>query len=110
MGESRVRLFCAICNSVTVPKRILLINQYFYPDMAATSQLLGDLARWLGSKGWKVVAIAGRGSYVKPKGINANKSAPEWDGVSVRRVWCTNFGRATRVGLLCDYITFLLSG
>jgi hypothetical protein len=34
--------------------RILLLNQFFYPDSAATSQLLTDLARWLASQGHSV--------------------------------------------------------
>src|SRR5438093_12776044 len=109
MGESRVRSFCAICNSVTIPKRILLINQYFYPDMAATSQLLGDLARWLGSKGWEVVAIAGRGSYANGGKVNGSGTERVWDGVVIRRVWCTNFGRGNLLGRMCDYATFLVS-
>src|SRR5437667_5532437 len=108
MGESRVRLFCAICNSVTVPKRILLINQYFYPDMAATSQLLGDLARWLGSKGWEVVAIAGRATYANGGKVNGSGTERVWDGVVIRRVWCTNFGRANLLGRMSDYATFLV--
>src|SRR5437016_2094554 len=90
-------------------KTIFLINQYFYPDIAATSQLLGDLAQWLGSKGWEVVAIAGRGSYLKAVSVDSNKSTLAWNGVSVRRVWCTNFGRGNLVGRLCDYMTFLVS-
>ena len=94
---------------MTVPKRILLINQYFYPDMAATSQLLGDLARWLGSKGWKVVAIAGRATYANGGKVNGSGTERVWDGVVIRRVWCTNFGRGNLLGRMCDYATFLLS-
>src|SRR6478752_3423717 len=90
-------------------KRVFLINQYFYPDMAATSQLLGDLARWLGSKEWDVVAIAGRGSYVSTGEMNSTGSVCPWPGVSLRRVWCTDFGRGNLVARVCDYLTFLLS-
>src|SRR6266705_3837712 len=91
------------------PKKVFLINQYFYPDMAATSQLLGDLARWLGSKGWEVVTIAGRGSYANGGKANGSGSVRVWNGVSVHRVRCTDFGRGNLAGRLCDYITFLIS-
>jgi len=91
------------------PKKVLLINQYFYPDMAATSQLLGDLAQWLGSNGWDVVALAGQGSYANAGKANGNGSRKIWKGVHIRRVWCTDFGRGNLIGRLCDYVTFLVS-
>ena len=91
------------------PNKVLLINQYFYPDMAATSQLLGDLAQFLGEAGWSVVALSGRGNYAKAASSKENLSANIWPGVSVRRVWCTDFGRGNSVGRLCDYLTFLVS-
>jgi glycosyltransferase involved in cell wall biosynthesis len=90
-------------------KRIFLINQYFYPDMAATSQLLGDLAQWLGSNGWEVVAIAGRGSYANAGKVNGSGTERICGNVVVQRVWCTNFGRGHLLARLCDYATFLIS-
>ena len=42
--------------------RILLLNQFFYPDSAATSQLLTDLARGLAAEGHSVRVICGRSS------------------------------------------------
>ena len=38
--------------------KILMINQAFYPDVAATAQHGHDLARYLTSKGHQVTAIA----------------------------------------------------
>ena len=46
--------------------RVLLINQFFYPDSAATSQFLTDLARHLVSGGHVVRVICGRSSYADP--------------------------------------------
>lgn len=46
--------------------KILLINQFFYPDGAATSQLLTDLARSLAREGHSVRVICGRSSYAEP--------------------------------------------
>jgi colanic acid biosynthesis glycosyl transferase WcaI len=52
--------------------RILLLNQFFYPDSAATSHLLTDLARGLAAEGHSVRAICGRSSYayVEPDSLN----------------------------------------
>ncbi len=88
-------------------KKVFLINQFFYPDIAATSQLLGDLARWLAARKWNVVAITGRGNYASAGRPADDASAPA--DVLIRRVWCTNFGRGNLIGRLCDYLTFLLS-
>jgi glycosyltransferase involved in cell wall biosynthesis len=46
--------------------RILLLNQFFYPDSAATSQFLTDLARHLAANGHEIRVICGRSSYADP--------------------------------------------
>jgi hypothetical protein len=48
--------------------RILLLNQFFWPDSAATSQLLTDLARGLKERGHDVHAICGGGGYATADG------------------------------------------
>ena len=42
--------------------RILLLNQFFYPDAEATSQILTDLARGLAAEGHTVRVICGNSS------------------------------------------------
>jgi len=86
--------------------RALLINQYFWPDMAATAQLLADLAEDLAAVGWRVTAVAGRGSYA-PGREGSLPRREDWRNVTVRRVWCTDFGRRSALGRVCDYATFL---
>jgi colanic acid biosynthesis glycosyl transferase WcaI len=79
--------------------RILLLNQFFYPDSAATSQLLTDLARCLASEGHSVRVICGRSSYAEPDSQNA----PD---VDIVRIPGLPFGR----GLLArtfSYASFL---
>jgi putative colanic acid biosynthesis glycosyltransferase WcaI len=94
---------------VATSKTIVLLNQYFYPDMAATSQLLGDLSQYLGANAWEVVALAGRGNYAKSGTEVGSTSGRIWSGVTVKRVWSTDFGRRSSAGRLCDYLTFLVS-
>jgi colanic acid biosynthesis glycosyl transferase WcaI len=88
--------------------RIVLVNQYFYPDMAATAQLLADLASDLAAAGHEVYVLSGRGSYAaERKGVLPRLE--QWKGVHIRRLWCTNLGRGSRWCRLSDYLTFLLS-
>ncbi len=43
--------------------KILLLNQFFWPDLAATSQLLTDVARELVARGHQVRVICGQPAY-----------------------------------------------
>jgi glycosyltransferase involved in cell wall biosynthesis len=88
--------------------KIILVNQYFWPDWAATAQLLSDLGKAAAVRGFPVEALAGRGSYARAD----RQRLPwreTWQGVEIRRTWCTDFGRASSVGRLSDYGTYLLS-
>ena len=89
-------------------RRVLLLNQYFWPDRAATAQLLADLAEDLAAAGWEVTALAGRATYApgRPGPLPARET---WKGVAIRRVACTNFGRRSKLGRLADYGSFFLS-
>jgi colanic acid biosynthesis glycosyl transferase WcaI len=81
--------------------RIILINQFFWPDAAATSQLLTDLARFLAAQGHEVEVLCGRSSYALP---NDAEQAPP---VVVRRTPCSPFapGLAARMR---SYMSFYL--
>ncbi len=79
--------------------RILLLNQFFWPDSAATSQLLTDLARGLAEAGHEVYAIAADGGY-----------APDADGeapppVRIVRVKALPFARG-KLGRVLSYASF----
>ena len=80
--------------------RVLLLNQFFWPDSSATSQLLTDLARSLADQGHDVTAISsGAGGYGitdTPAGAPAVRSL---------RVKALPFGRGT-IGRLLSYATF----
>jgi hypothetical protein len=55
--------------------RVLLINQFFWPDTAATAQLLADLAEDLAEDGWQVTALAGSRPRRKRSGDARNTEA-----------------------------------
>ena len=87
---------------------VLLINQYFWPDVAATAQLLAELAEDLAAGGARVTVLAGRGSYLADKAGKLPRRE-QWRGVEVRRLRCTSFGRGSLIGRLTDYLTFLVT-
>lgn len=43
--------------------KILLLNQFFWPDASATSQMVTDLARGLAAQGHEVYSISAEGGY-----------------------------------------------
>jgi len=53
--------------------KVLLLNQFFWPDLSATSQLLTDVARELAAQGHEVRVVCGRSSY----GGRAKSDAPQ---------------------------------
>lgn len=85
--------------------RLLILNQFFYPDHSATSQLMTDLAESLVGRGFEVTTLSGRGRY---NGGGRLPPREEYRGVRVERAWATSFGKGFVVGRLADYFTFYL--
>lgn len=84
--------------------RVLLINQFFFPDEAATSQFLTDLAIELRDEGHKVEVICGRTKY-RPGGVDQSTS-----GITIHRVWSTDLrGCGGLAAKAFNYLTFLCS-
>ncbi|MFZ5831584.1 MAG: glycosyltransferase family 4 protein [Planctomycetota bacterium] len=85
----------------------LLVNQFFWPDAAATAQLLSDLGEDLAAQGCSVRAVAGRGHYAGNQAAVLPRRE-SWRGIEIRRVACTSFGRGSTLGRITDYLTFLV--
>jgi colanic acid biosynthesis glycosyl transferase WcaI len=83
--------------------RIIILNQFFYPDHSATSQLMTDLAESLVERGIGVTVIAGRGRY---DGGQKLAAAEDYRGVRIERAWATSFGKRTTGRRLADYLSF----
>jgi colanic acid biosynthesis glycosyl transferase WcaI len=82
---------------------LLLVNQHYYPDVASTGQHLTDLAEHLARRGVDVAVLTSRGHYA---GYVDAPARERRQGVRVRRVRTTSFGRTSRVGRIVDYATF----
>lgn len=82
---------------------VLLLNQFYPPDVAPTGQYLHELARSLVARGHQVTVYCSRRAY------DGGQSFPREeirDGVRIRRLRACGFGRRTFAGKLLDYGTF----
>jgi len=88
-------------------RSVLLINQVFYPDVAATAQHGHDLARHLVSQGHRVSVIASRSIYGS-KGA-ALPSFEEVDGIQIHRVAKSYFGKSSILSRVFDFALFYIA-
>jgi glycosyltransferase involved in cell wall biosynthesis len=84
--------------------RVLILNQTFWPDVAATAQHAFDLARYLRSHGDEVTAIASRSIYGQSGGVLAAHEVVE--GVEIHRVTSSLFGKRGIASRSFDFVTF----
>lgn len=87
--------------------RAIFINRFFYPDHSATSQMLSDLAFGLAKRGISVTVISSRLAY--GSGIMNAPSFETIQGVTVRRIWTTRFGRSHLILRSIDYLSFYVA-
>ena len=91
----------------THPKRILLLNRFFFPDQSPTSELLSDLAFALGHAGCQVTVITSRLRYddrtakLPPRDVLGN--------VEIQRVWSFRAKSDTLIGRGLEYLSFYLT-
>lgn len=87
--------------------RVYFVNRFYAPDHSATSQMLSDLATHLAKIGTRVTVVTSRLRYDHP----AAKLPPResMEGVSVRRMPSSRFGRHGFLGRAMDYLSFQLS-
>jgi glycosyltransferase involved in cell wall biosynthesis len=86
--------------------RLVLINQFYPPDVAPTGVYLHDVAAALVRRGHDVQVLCSRRSYDGRRGYPARDVV---DGVRVVRLPACGFGRRTTVGKLLDYASFYAS-
>ncbi len=90
--------------------RILFVNQYYWPDLAATAQQMSDLAEHLAARGHDVTVLCSRGQYADGSGTRTPRRQVH-EGVHIRRLSAPGFGKSGRFGRVIDYAGFhLLTG
>ncbi len=81
--------------------KILLLNQFFWPDSSATSQMVTDLARGLAAQGHTVYSISADGGY-------APADRGEAPPVTMHHVRALPFVRG-KIGRLLSYGSFYIA-
>jgi colanic acid biosynthesis glycosyl transferase WcaI len=85
---------------------IFFLNRFYWPDIAATGQMLTDLAEDLARDGWNVTVLAARTGY---NGGAGKLASEEWrNGVRILRISSTQFGRGQIAGRLADYLSYMV--
>jgi glycosyltransferase involved in cell wall biosynthesis len=88
----------------TLNPTITFINQHYYPDVAATGQILTDLCEYLAAYDFNVRVICSRGHY-----LSGQIKAPAYEvrrGVEIHRIRATSHGRESTLGRMTDYASF----
>jgi glycosyltransferase involved in cell wall biosynthesis len=91
-------------NGSARPRKILFINQYYWPSHASTAQHLTDLAESLAERGYECHVLCSRGRYAQGRG--RLPSSEVHNGVHIRRVGATEFGRKSTLARMLDYLSF----
>jgi colanic acid biosynthesis glycosyl transferase WcaI len=84
--------------------RILLLNQCFYPDVAAVAQYLTDLGGALASRGHYVTAVCSRRGYDNPQ-IKYPKRET-WKNVEILRVPVLALGKKAKWRRILNFLSF----
>jgi glycosyltransferase involved in cell wall biosynthesis len=89
------------------PLRVVILNQYYMPDVASTGHLLHELATELAELGFRVEVLTSRPSY-GPRETWVDCPMKETvDGVKINRLWTTRFSKDNLLGRAVNYITFM---
>ncbi len=84
--------------------RVLLLNQFYLPDISPTAQLAGSLAEHRADHGDDVTVICGSSQYV------AIHDGRQPNGkVKIIRLWTPGFSKDHFLGRICDFVVFWLS-
>ena len=90
-------------------RKVLIVTQHFYPEVAATAQLMTDLAIDLADKGIDVTVLAARPYYLtsQQKEILPKE---EYRGIKIVRVFTTRFNLGNILGRIPNWLSFHISG
>lgn len=66
---------------------VLVLHQHYWPETAATAQVLSDLCEDLAKRGHRVTVLCGHPSYHLKERTRTTPSYEQHRGVEIRRVW-----------------------
>lgn len=90
-------------------KRITFVHRHYWPDAAASSRLLADLAADLAASGYAVQVVTAR-QVRQPEASDSERLRAEKErGVIIRRVPATGFSDDALVGRFLNYLSFYVT-
>jgi len=87
--------------------RVVILNQYYAPDVASTGHLLHELATELAKADFDVQVLTSRPSYGPPDTWVDCPMREMKDGVDIRRLWTTRFSKDNLLGRAINYVSFM---
>jgi glycosyltransferase involved in cell wall biosynthesis len=88
--------------------QVVILNQYYVPDVASTGHLLSELAEYLVEHGATVSVIATQPSYGPPETWKKCPRVAREHGIHVTRMWTTRFSKDSLLGRTINSMTFLV--
>jgi glycosyltransferase involved in cell wall biosynthesis len=88
--------------------RVVILNQYYAPDVASTGHLLSELAEYLAREGAEVSVLTSQPSYGPPETWQDCPRFAIEDGIRVVRMTTTRFSKDSIIGRTCNSLTFLV--
>jgi colanic acid biosynthesis glycosyl transferase WcaI len=85
---------------------VMLLTQFFHPDVSAIAQISTDLAEDLVALGFRVTVVAGRGTYLGGERLPERE---EYRGIHIVRLQGTSLGKGNLAARLTDYVSFSAS-
>ena len=89
--------------------RVLVLHQHYWPEIAATAQILSDLCEDLATAGHQVTVVCGHPSYRSLGEHPSVATSEQHRGVTVHRVWSYTPRERTIARRLAHYATFFVS-
>lgn len=89
-------------------RTIVFLNRFYWPDVAATGQMLTDLAEDLVRSGWNVRVITSNSYYGHAAATGVLPRRETRGGVLITRIAGTRLGRAAMLGRLMDYASYVV--
>ena len=90
------------------PFELVILNQYYIPDVASTGHLLSELANESSRRGVSVRVISSFPSYGPPESWKPCQANEVGENISIRRLRTTRFTKDRILGRMTNSITFLL--
>ena len=90
------------------PMRVVILNQYYAPDVASSGHLIFELAEEIAALGADTTVITSRPSYGPPESWQKCPRKETKNGVKTLRMNVTRFSKDSIIGRLVNIVSYLV--